>query len=105
MPLANVMSLEHRLDTPLAKAVRIAGGQSALGRICSRRQSSIRELLLKGRPLWAESVLKVEAATGVPKEELRPDIYPPTGGEADNQPIAKRAEGHRLGADPVNLLP
>jgi DNA-binding transcriptional regulator YdaS (Cro superfamily) len=100
------MSLEHDLDTPLAEACIIAGGQSALGRICGRRQSSIRELLKKGRPLWAESVLAVEAATGVPKERLRPDIYRPIAeGESDNQPIGTRADGRRPAGEPVNLLP
>jgi DNA-binding transcriptional regulator YdaS (Cro superfamily) len=43
-------------------------------------------------PLWAEMVLKVEAATGISRHELRPDIYPiepPAAVEADP---ASRAE-------------
>lgn len=69
------MAIEHDSDTALAQAVRAAGSQSAFGRLVSKRQSTVREWLMTDR-LPAEHVLAIEAATGVPKEQLRPDIYP-----------------------------
>jgi len=97
------MSLEHRIDTPLAKAVRVAGSQSAFGRLVGKRQSTVREWLKRGLP--AEFCQAVEAATGVPKEQLRPDIYPPSGSEADNAPAAIRSDNHRAADDSVSMEP
>lgn len=70
------MAIEHESDTALAKAVRAAGSQSAFGRLIGRRQSTIRQWLMERKPLPAEDVLLVERETGIPKEVLRPDIYP-----------------------------
>lgn len=68
------MALEHESDTALAKAVRVAGSQSAFGRILGKSQSTVREWLKRELP--AEFVLKVEAETGVSRHQLRPDLYP-----------------------------
>ncbi|RST30140.1 hypothetical protein HMF7854_04350 [Sphingomonas ginkgonis] len=57
-------------------AVTRAGGQSALARICGCTPGNINQLLQAKRDLPAEYVLKVEAATGVLRHDLRPDIYP-----------------------------
>ncbi len=60
-----------------------------MGRLVDKHQTTVRERLLKGQPLWAEHVLAVEAATGISRHELRPDIYPletpatATGGAPD----------------------
>jgi len=70
------MGIEATLDTPLAESVRKVGSQSAFARLVGKTQASVHGLLRDGKPLWAESVLKVEAATGVSKHRLRPDIYP-----------------------------
>lgn len=59
----------------LRRAVKIAGGQTGLGRIVGKRQSAARYWLTKG-VLPAEHVLPIEAATGVSRHELRPDLYP-----------------------------
>jgi DNA-binding transcriptional regulator YdaS (Cro superfamily) len=75
MLLVCVMAIEHQSDSALAEAVRTAGSQSAFGRLVGKRQSTVREWLMTDR-LPAEHVLAIEAATGVPKERLRPDIYP-----------------------------
>lgn len=72
------MSLEHRVKSVLAEAVRAAGNQTAFGRLIGKRQSSVREWLVNDRPLPAEHVLKVEEATGISRHRLRPDIYPET---------------------------
>ncbi|MEG3169220.1 YdaS family helix-turn-helix protein [Sphingomonas sp. LB3N6] len=71
------MGIEATLDTPLAESVRKAGSQSAFARLVGRSQSSIYALMRENKPLWAESVLAVEAATGVSKHRLRPDLYGP----------------------------
>lgn len=70
------MGIEANLDSPLAEAVRKVGSQSAFARLVGKGQSSVYMLLRDGKDLWAESVLTVEAATGVSKHRLRPDIYP-----------------------------
>lgn len=87
------MALEHDSDSPLALAVRKAGSQSAFGRLLGTRQSTVRDWLLANR-LPAEHVLLVERETGVPKEELRPDIYPPDL-NAGAIPTPDRLEGVR----------
>ncbi|PTW45098.1 YdaS antitoxin of YdaST toxin-antitoxin system [Sphingomonas faeni] len=70
------MALEHESDSALARAVRVAGSQSAFGRLVKKRQSTVREWLLADR-LPGEYVLAIELATKIPKEELRPDLYVP----------------------------
>src|SRR5690348_1150760 len=57
-------------------AVTRAGSQSDLARICGCTPANISQLLQKRRELPAEYVLKVEAATGVSRHDLRPDLYP-----------------------------
>lgn len=76
------MGIEANLESSLAEAVRRVGSQSAFARLVGKSQASVFTRLRDGKPLWAESVLAVEAATGVSKERLRPDIYPP-----ENAPI------------------
>jgi DNA-binding transcriptional regulator YdaS (Cro superfamily) len=58
-------------------AITRAGSQSALAKICGCTPGNINQLVQKKSDLPAEYVLPVEAATGVPRELLRPDIYPP----------------------------
>lgn len=57
-------------------AVAKAGSQVAIARICGVGQPAISKLLSRRRPLPAEHVLTVEAATGVSRHDLRPDLYP-----------------------------
>ncbi|HZV57723.1 MAG TPA: YdaS family helix-turn-helix protein [Sphingobium sp.] len=60
----------------LQEATALAGGQSAIARICGVRQPSVWKWLQSSKRLPAEHVLKVEAETGVSRHLLRPDIYP-----------------------------
>ena len=60
----------------LERAIEVAGGQSALARICHCTQAAVWKWVKKGRPLPAEHVITVEAETGVSRHALRPDIYP-----------------------------
>jgi DNA-binding transcriptional regulator YdaS (Cro superfamily) len=58
-------------------AVTRVRSQAALAKICGVTQPAVHKWLTESKQLPAEHVLKVEAATGVPRELLRPDIYPP----------------------------
>lgn len=89
------MALEHETDTPLAMAVRHAGSQSAFGRLIGKRQSVIYGWLAQCRPLPAEFVLAVEAATGISRHVLRPDLYP-----RDDTPATDRAPDRLEGVRP-----
>lgn len=69
----------HVTATPfeaLQTAVLIAGSQSALARLLSVGQPTVWKWLQSSKRLPAEHVLPVEAATGVSRHLLRPDIYP-----------------------------
>lgn len=59
-----------------AKAVEIAGGQAPTARIVEVTQGAVWQRLKAEKPAAAEWVLKLEAATGVSRHDLRPDIYP-----------------------------
>ncbi|MCB2048550.1 MAG: helix-turn-helix domain-containing protein [Novosphingobium sp.] len=54
----------------------VAGGQASLARICGITQPSVWKWFQSSKRLPAEHVLAVEAATGISRHELRPDIYP-----------------------------
>lgn len=60
----------------LQTALRVAGSQVQLARVCGVKQPSVSLWIKHSKPLPAECVLKVEAATGVSRHLLRPDIYP-----------------------------
>ena len=71
------------LPTPsmrgLVRAIDAAGSQSELARRLGTRQSTVSSWLLRSGRVPAEFVLKVEAATGISRHDLRPDIYPIEG--------------------------
>lgn len=85
------MGIEASLDTPLAKAVRIAGSQSAFARLVGKSQASVYDALKNNRPLWDIAVLMVEAETGIPRHALRPDLYP----DESSHDAAVAADRHR----------
>lgn len=60
----------------LEMARDIAGGQAGLARICKRSQPTVWKWFQSSKLLPAEHVLPVEAATGIDRTLLRPDIYP-----------------------------
>lgn len=61
----------------LNRAVEVAKGQSALAKMIGVKQAHVWWWLNKSKRVPAEKVLQIEQATGVPRHELRPDIYPP----------------------------
>ncbi|WP_439539493.1 transcriptional regulator [Sphingomonas sp.] len=62
--------------SPLARAIAAAGTQVEFAAICKVTQSTVSKWLAKGE-LPGKYALVVERKTGVPKEQLCPDIYPP----------------------------
>lgn len=60
----------------LHAAVERAGSQSALARLIGTSQATVWKWLKKGQPVTPKLVRKIEAATGVSKHDLRPDLYP-----------------------------
>jgi len=59
----------------LRLAVEEAGGQSAFARKINVSQQRVWHWLNKSRRIPAEVVLDIEAATGVHRSRLRPDIF------------------------------
>ena len=59
----------------LRDAVDEAGSLSELGRRCGCKHSTI-IMALKGKSISAELAFKVAAATAVPLNRLRPDLWP-----------------------------
>ncbi|MCA3256286.1 MAG: helix-turn-helix domain-containing protein [Alphaproteobacteria bacterium] len=60
----------------LESAITVAGSQSELARRVGVTQSTLWGWLNKAGRTPAEYVLKIEAATGVSRSLLRPDLYP-----------------------------
>lgn len=69
------MAIEHTLDTPLSRAVRVAGSQSAFARMIGRSQAYVYRLLRDGKELHPREAKLAEQSTGVSKLELCPDIF------------------------------
>lgn len=61
----------------LIKAIEIAGGQTNLARLINKTQAHISVWVNRDKRVAAEYAIKIEKFTGVPRYELRPDIYPP----------------------------
>lgn len=65
------------MSEALKRAIELAGGQTALGQLIEKRQSSVRNWALAGR-IPAEYVIPVSRSLGfkITPHQLRPDIYP-----------------------------
>lgn len=64
-------------DRGLTLAIAAAGNQSKLARALNKKPQVISYWWNKGGRIPAEYVPDVEKATGVPRHELRPDLYRP----------------------------
>ncbi|WP_292961632.1 transcriptional regulator [Novosphingobium sp. UBA1939] len=81
-------------------ALEIAGSQSALARKIGLSQAAVWKWVQSSKRVPAEFVLRVEAATGVPRHHLRPDIYPADLGPSPDWPAG---HGHERAAAVVPL--
>lgn len=62
---------------PLRKAVKLKGGQAALGREIGKKQQTISDWLTKpDRPVPLDDAMRIELATDrtIPAEQIRPDL-------------------------------
>jgi DNA-binding transcriptional regulator YdaS (Cro superfamily) len=75
------------------RAVALARGQSAMARICECTPGNIWQLIKRRSPLPGGFVLKVEAATGISKHQLRPDIYGPEEHPSVHLPAERTVAG------------
>ncbi|WP_137822146.1 YdaS family helix-turn-helix protein [Pseudomonas sp. D(2018)] len=73
------MNISDQKREAFAKAIQEAGGQTAFAQLVSTPERPISQQLvsywLKKGELPAEFVLRVEMLCGVPREELRPDVF------------------------------
>jgi DNA-binding transcriptional regulator YdaS (Cro superfamily) len=77
IPIIRYISVFMTNHEALRKAVVKAGGQLPFAKVLKTTQSNVWTWLNRSKNgLPAEYVLAAEAATGVPRHELRPDIYP-----------------------------
>jgi DNA-binding transcriptional regulator YdaS (Cro superfamily) len=90
------MPIEDQLQTSIAKATRAAGGQAAMARVIGVRPSTVSTWLRRGNELPAEYVIAVEKALGIPRYELRPDIYPPEEQVPASPELAQRPAAQPL---------
>ena len=88
--------LAHSMAS-LRRAVGIAGGQVALERLTGIRQQTLSYRLNNEIPLQSgDEVVAVEAATGVSRHDLRPDLYP-----REDTPAPPPASPSRAGGSPL----
>jgi len=63
------------MDTnAVARAIKASGGLGALAKVIGISPQAVDKWRRNGVP--AERVLALELASGVPRHELRPDLYP-----------------------------
>ncbi|WP_425602034.1 transcriptional regulator [Stenotrophomonas maltophilia] len=63
--------------TPIQRAVEVAGSQSVLAKLAGASPQFVHQWVTGRRPVPARYVLGIEAATGVTRYELRPDVFGP----------------------------
>lgn len=82
----------------LKRACLLAGGQKPLARRIGTTQSRVWYWLEKSRfGAAAPFVIAIEAATGVPRHELRPDIYPaPAIAPSESEQEQNQEAGHGM---------
>lgn len=88
----------------MAEAVARAGGLAKLGEILGVAHSQVCRWRKSGR-VPANRVLAIEAATGVPRHQLRPDLFQgPTITPAPAATAALADEARALGLDPDRIV-
>lgn len=80
--------MENTSLSHLQRAVAVAGGQVALAKILGLKQGHIWWWLNRSKRIPANQVLAIEAATGISRHDLRPDVF----GDAPGRPPAVNAD-------------
>lgn len=73
--------MPKREPTPIERAIDICRTQAGLARRINKTQQTVSFWKKRG-VIPAEDVPAVEAATGIPRNELRPDIFGKAGAAA-----------------------
>lgn len=63
------------------QAVSIVGSQDKMATVCGKQQPAISKRIKANKPAEPEEVLPIEAATGISRHDLRPDLYPRESGD------------------------
>ncbi|WP_325435142.1 transcriptional regulator [Pseudomonas nitroreducens] len=91
----------------VAKAAKRAGSQTALAKSLGCTPQNVQHMCSTGH-VPAKHVLKIEAATGVSRTELRPDLYPASSADhAQKIPLDSRLEqsaAHAVQASSTEVL-
>ncbi len=66
----------------ITQAISVAGGQKALADLLSIHPALVSQWATGRRPVAAHHVLAIEAATGVSRHDLRPDVFGPASEQA-----------------------
>lgn len=61
----------------LDRAIEIAGNQTELAKMCNKKQGHISSWVRIQKKVPSNLTLLIEEKTGIPRHQLRPDIYPP----------------------------
>ena len=69
------MGIEADLESPLARAVRAVGSQSAYARLTGQTQGNVHRALSTNADVRPQDVQVLSAATSIPKDVLRPDLF------------------------------
>jgi DNA-binding transcriptional regulator YdaS (Cro superfamily) len=62
------------MNEALHRAILQAGSQRALGKAIGRSQQQVSNWA-RGRPVSAENAIRIEKALGIPRHEIRPDLW------------------------------
>ena len=65
----------RKQNPTVSKAIEAAGGAVRVSKMFNVTPEAVRQWALKGRRIPAECVLSIEAASGVSRHQLRPDVY------------------------------
>lgn len=80
------------MDAGLIRAKEAAGGNSGLSQLFGGRPTP--QAISQWQRVPSGRVIEVERLTGVPRQVLRPDLYPPIAspdGDASNEPAEARS--------------
>jgi len=76
--------------TPISRAIQnIEGGQAALARRLAVSPQAVNQWVNGHRPVPPKHAIAIEAATGVTRHELRPDVF--GAASAEGQGVADAA--------------
>lgn len=80
-PRYSLSMKQTAMQKAIKRAADRAGGQSALGRLIGVSRAQVWAWIHRDGKCWPHKAIAIEAATGVSRHELRPDVFGPKGGK------------------------